>query len=413
MQKTISKYLLLEIITNFLVGILIFSFVLLTGKSFQLADLIVNKGMSLLVIVKLFGLMLPFFLVFTIPMSLALAVILAFGRASFDYEIIALKSSGVSLYQLLRPVLLFSIFAWVLTQYLTIFVTPTSNFHLRKFIVSVLRTQINVGIEEKVFNDLAGRIIYVDRVPVRSNHLYGILVFDDTNVERAITIIAQEGYLSSDEESQFLTIGLTNGSILLSNKYTDSDQIIVFNKYNMHLNLFGEGGENTTAKENREMTYDELKTSVDGLKRNLVGLEEEYKKTPSENNLAAVESTKRSIRRMQVEISKTFAIPFACIVFMLLGIPLSVQTNPKGKSGNLVLVILVIFIYYIFMAAGEVLGKNGVIPPLLSLWFGNMILGSTGLYLFIKAGKEKPVFIITLYTMASEFVTKLMARISR
>src|SRR4030042_1083425 len=184
MQKTISKYLLLELITNFTVGIFVFSFMMLTGKSFQLADLIVNKGMSVFTIVKFFGLMLPFFMVFTIPMSLALAVILTFGRASSDYEIIAFKSSGVSLYQLMRPVLLFSIFTWVLTLYLTIFVAPTSNYHLRRFVVSVLKTQINVGIEEKVFNDLGGRIIYVDRIPIRSNHLYGVLVFDDTNVDR-------------------------------------------------------------------------------------------------------------------------------------------------------------------------------------------------------------------------------------
>jgi lipopolysaccharide export system permease protein len=413
MQSTISKYLLLEIITNFFVGIILFSFVLLTGRTFQLADLIVNKGMSVFIIIKLFGMMLPFFLVFTIPMSLALAVILTFGRASYDYEIIALKSSGVSLYQLLRPVLIFSIFAWVLTSYLTIFVTPTSNFHLRKFIVTVLRTQINVGIEEKVFNDLAGRIIYVDRIPIRSNHLYGILVFDDTNADRAITIIAQEGVLSSDDAGQYLSISLSNGSILLSNKYTDSDQIIVFNNYSMNLNLFGEGGGKTVVKRNREMTLDELTASVDGLKQNLAGLKEEYKRHPSQQNRLLVDDVKSDIRAKEVEISKIFAIPFACIVFMILGIPLSVQINPKGKSGNLVLVILVIFSYYIFMAAGEVLGKNGLLPPLFSLWFGNVVLGGTGLYLFLKAAKEKPVFITTLYTTVSEYTMKGINRLLR
>jgi lipopolysaccharide export system permease protein len=413
MQKTISKYLLLELITNFTVGIFVFSFMMLTGKSFQLADLIVNKGMSVFTIVKFFGLMLPFFMVFTVPMSLALGVILTFGRASSDYEIIAFKSSGVSLYQLMRPVLLFSIFTWVLTLYLTIFVAPTSNYHLRRFVVSVLKTQINVGIEEKVFNDLGGRIIYVDRIPIRSNHLYGVLVFDDTNVDRAVTIIAQEGYISSDETSQFLTIGMVNGSILLSNRYTDSDQIVVFNKYNMHLNLFGEEGEDEEKKENQEMTLVELSAAVDGLRDNLVGLEDKYEQDPSEKNRILVYSTNRNIRKKQVEMSRILAIPFACIVFMILGVPLSVQTNPKGKSGNFVLVILVIFIYYIFMAAGEVLGRNGAIPPILSLWFGNVVLGLSGLYLFLRAVKEKPVFITTLYSTVSEYISRIMERISR
>jgi lipopolysaccharide export system permease protein len=415
MQRTISKYLLLEIITNFFVGFIIFTFVLLTGKTFQLTDMIVNKGMSLFIIIKLFGMMLPFFLVFTIPMSLALAVILTFGRASYDYEIIALKSSGVSLYQLVRPVFIFTVFAWVLTSYLTIFVAPTSNFKLQKFVVSVVRTQINVGIEEKVFNDLAGRIIYVDRIPVRSNRLYGILIFDDTNVDRAITIIAQEGELSSDETNQYLSISLTNGSILLSNKYTDSDQLMVFNDYSMNISPFEEDKAGRVIKKNWEMTLDELIASVAGLKQNLGGLEEELKHNPSEKTRlnAIVEDVRSHIRSQQVEISKMFAVPFACIIFMILGIPLSVQTNPKGKSGSLVLVILVIFVYYVFMAAGEAFGKNGWLPPLLSMWLGNVILGGAGLYLFIKAGREKPVFIITVYNALSDYVSKRIARLSR
>jgi lipopolysaccharide export system permease protein len=394
MQRIISKYLLLEVITNFLVGFIIFTFVLLTGKTFQLTDMIVNKGMSLLIILKLFGMMLPFFLVFTIPMSLALAVILTFGRASFDYEIIALKSSGVTLY-------------------LTIFVAPTSNFNLKKFVVSVLRTQINVGIEEKVFNDMAGRIIYVDHIPVRSNHLYGILIFDDTSTERAVTIIAQEGYLASDDTTQYLTISMRNGSILLSNKYTDSDQLIVFNNYSMNLSPFDEDEAGKVVKKNWEMTLDELTGSVAGLKQNLVGLEQQWKRYPSERNRMVVEDVKSQIRSKQVEISKMFAVPFACIIFMLLGVPLSVQTNPKGKSGNLVLVILVIFAYYVFMAGGEVLGKNGWLPALASMWLGNAVLGGMGLYLFIKAGREKPVFAITIYNALSEYVTKFISRLSR
>jgi lipopolysaccharide export system permease protein len=413
MQRIISKYLLLEVITNFLVGFIIFTFVLLTGKTFQLTDMIVNKGMSLLIILKLFGMMLPFFLVFTIPMSLALAVILTFGRASFDYEIIALKSSGVSLYQLVRPVFIFSVFAWVLTLYLTIFVAPTSNFNLKKFVVSVLRTQINVGIEEKVFNDMAGRIIYVDHIPVRSNHLYGILIFDDTSTERAVTIIAQEGYLASDDTTQYLTISMRNGSILLSNKYTDSDQLIVFNNYSMNLSPFDEDEAGKVVKKNWEMTLDELTGSVAGLKQNLVGLEQQWKRYPSERNRMVEEDVKSQIRSKQVEISKMFAVPFACIIFMLLGVPLSVQTNPKGKSGNLVLVILVIFAYYVFMAGGEVLGKNGWLPALASMWLGNAVLGGMGLYLFIKAGREKPVFAITIYNALSEYVTKFISRLSR
>jgi len=161
------------------------------------------------------------------------------------------------------------------------------------------------------------------------------------------------------------------------------------------------------------MTLWELRASAAGLERNLAGLKEEYKRHPSQQNRILVDDVAADIRAKEVEISKIFEIPFACIVFMILGIPLSVQINPKGKSGNIVLVVLVIFTYYIFMAAGEVLGKNGWIPPLFSLWFGNVVLGGAGLYLFIKAGREKPVFITTFYNSVSESISRILARLSR
>ncbi len=144
------------------------------------------------------------------------------------------------------------------------------------------------------------------------------------------------------------------------------------------------------------MTLDELRASIDGLRDNLVGLEEEYEKAP----VGKKPDTGCTVRiviygRNRLRYQEYFAIPFACIVFMILGIPLSVQINPKGKSGNFVLVILVIFIYYIFMAAGEVLGKNGAIPPLSlavvrkrgSWWIGIIPLpkgreGKTGFYYY-------------------------------
>jgi lipopolysaccharide export system permease protein len=413
MQRTISKYLLIEMISNFFIGFIVFTFVLLTGRTFQLTDMIVNKGLSVFAFFKLFGLMLPYFLVFTIPMSLALAIILTFGRASYDYEIIALKSSGISLWRLVRPVLIFSVFAWVLTSYLTIFVVPTSNFNLKKYVFRVLRSQINIGIEEKVFNNVGGRIIYVDRIPVRSNHLYGILVFDDTSTDRAVTIIAREGVISSDETTEYFTIRLKNGSVLLSNKYTDSDQLVVFNNYNFNMNLYEEDEAGKVIKKSWEMTIEELLVSINGLRQSLKGFEKEDRKNPSTQNKNFIDDLKSQIRSREVEISKMFAIPCACIVFMILGIPLSVQTNPKGRSGNLVLVILVIFAYYVFMALGEVLGKNGLLPALFSMWLGNVILGALGLYLFVKANRESPVALIRLYNAVYEVVAKFLSRISR
>jgi len=415
MQKIISRHFLLEILVNFSIGLVIFSFIIIMGRIFQLTEMMVSQGMSFIKVVTLIALMLPNFLVFTIPMSLVLSIILTFGRASRDYEIIAFKASGVSIYQLIRPVILFTLFTLVLTFYLTIYVAPRNNFNLHKFVVKIIGSQVNVALQEKVFNDMRGIIIYVDDIPANSDRLHGILVYDETNVDMAVTIIAQEGYIEAEEANSFLTISLINGTIILSSKKMDSDQTSVFNKYDLNINIFGdENNKEKVRKRDFEMTLGELYADIDWLRNDLVGHEREYLENPDDPEAKFhYDSTISSIRKRQVEISKRFAFPFACIVFMLIGIPLGIQTNPRGKSGGMFLAIIVIFAYYIFMLIGELLGKNGLIPPLYSMWIGNVIMGGAGLYIFIKTGRESPVLIITLYNNMMAFINKLFQRFNK
>lgn len=406
--------MIFEILANFSIGLVIFSFIIVMGRIFQLTEMMVSQGISLYNVVMLIALMLPNFLVFTIPMSLVLSIILTFGRASRDYEIIAFKASGISIYQLIRPVILFTLLTMVLTLYLTIYVAPRNNFNLHKFIVKVIGAQVNVALREKVFNDLRGIVIYVDDMPEDSDRLKGIVVYDETNVDIAVTIIAQEGYISNEESNSYITISLLNGTIILSSKKTESDQTSVFRRYDLNINIFGDdNSDEKVRKRDFEMTLSELYDEVAWLERDLVGHEREYRENPNEETKFHFESTKSSIRKRQVEISKRFAFPFACIVFMLIGIPLGIQTNPRGKSGGMFLAIVIIFIYYVFMLLGELLGKNGYIPPLYSMWIGNVILGGAGLYIFIKTGRESPVMIITLYNNMLVFFNKLFQRFSK
>jgi lipopolysaccharide export system permease protein len=415
MQKIIPKHLILEILANFSIGLVIFSFIIIMGRIFQLTEMMVSQGMSLFHVVMLIGLMLPNFLVFTIPMSLILAIILTFSRASRDYEIIALKASGISIYQIVRPAFLFTLLALTITLYLTIYVAPRNNFNLHKFLVRVISSQVNVALREKVFNDLKGIVIYVDKVSSKSDRLNGILIYDDSNVDTAITIIAQEGYITADESDSFLTITLINGTIILSNKETESEQTSVFERYSLNINIFGNEDDNKKVrKRDFEMTLDELYAEVEWLRGDLVGHTREYKENPEDPTaIFNYEGTLSSIRKRQVEISKRFAFPFACIVFMLIGIPLGIQTNPRGKSGGMFLAIVIIFVYYIFMLLGELFGKNGYINPLYSMWIGNVVLGGAGLYMFIKAGRESPILIITLYNNALTFINKFFQKFTK
>src|SRR4030066_538445 len=109
MIKTTYLYILKEVFPIFLIGLMVFTIILLMDKILKLIELIVTRGVSLTQILMLLLFISPSFLIFTIPMAFLLGTLLSFGRLSGDSEITAFKASGMSLYQLYLPVLLFSI----------------------------------------------------------------------------------------------------------------------------------------------------------------------------------------------------------------------------------------------------------------------------------------------------------------
>ena len=108
-MKIIDRYVWKELLVPFLLGIFVFTFLLLLDKIFDLTDLIINKGVPIPLVILLLTYILPAFLVLTIPIGFLLAILVAFGRLSADMEIVALKASGVSPLRLLRPVLVFAV----------------------------------------------------------------------------------------------------------------------------------------------------------------------------------------------------------------------------------------------------------------------------------------------------------------
>lgn len=118
------RYILRETLTPFLLGLAIFTFVLLMGRLLRLVEMVLNKGVPLIDILKLFAFLLPSFLVLTLPLAFLLGVLLGFGRLSSEAEVIALKSSGISLYDMAKPVLALAVAISLATALLSVFAQP-------------------------------------------------------------------------------------------------------------------------------------------------------------------------------------------------------------------------------------------------------------------------------------------------
>ena len=160
MKRIVSSYIFRETLTPFGLGLLVFTMVLLLQRIIRLIEMIVNKGVPPGSVFKLILYLLPYFFVFTIPMALLLAVLVAFSRLHADSEITALKASGLSLGQLLPPVFFLAAICYVVTTAITLSVLPNANHAFRNLLYSVGRTKALVGIKERVFIDDFDEILF-------------------------------------------------------------------------------------------------------------------------------------------------------------------------------------------------------------------------------------------------------------
>ena len=179
-MRIIDRYILREIAVPFALGLVIFTLILLIARILKLIEMVVNRGVPLIEVLKLFSYILPAFLEVTVPMALLLSILVGLGRLSADSEIIALKTSGISLLQIARPVAIFSMGIFALALLLSGFLRPWGNGLLREGLLDIAKIRASAGLKERVFtNVFPGIVIYVDDIAPGGGRVSGILISDE------------------------------------------------------------------------------------------------------------------------------------------------------------------------------------------------------------------------------------------
>lgn len=367
--KILNGYVFRELFSPFLVSLLIFSMILLMGRTLKFSDLLINKGLALLDLGQLITYIFIPFLVYIIPMSVLLSVLLALGRLSVDNEITSMKSSGISLYQLIVPVGAFSFIAFCLTGIIIIYAYPWGFASLREFAYKIARTSSEIGLQERVFNDsFDGMIIYVDKISVRGGSIQGIFISDGRDPAISTTILAREAFIESDPAALSINMRLYNGQFHRVSNDLETIQMGNFDTYDIVLDLKSAFGELKKKKRKyREMSLSEMIRSL-----KMSGMQ------------------KQELNEIKIEYHKKFAIPFASFVFGLIGIPLGIRKIRGGKSYGFTISLIVILAYYLLMLMAETLAKNSMLIPLVAMWLPNAVLGTLGLVLMRAAARETP-----------------------
>ncbi len=381
MPRILHKYILKELFQFFAISIITFTFILLVTKVFTFADLIINKGVAPSAIGLLILYTLPYSFVFTLPISTLLAVLLTFLRLTHDNEMTAIKASGISLYQVLPPVFVLTVFAYLCASYMTIYAMPMGKRAFNELVYSVAHERAYAGIKPRYFNDdFKNIVLYANEIDISGKFLQDIFISDKRDPRLSNTIVAKKGIIVSNPEQKRLALKLIDGSIHYDSKDMTTSDTIWFSKYELSLDL------QQLVKNQKERGIRESEMSI----AELIAKLKSYKSTDIKYNLYLT------------ELHKKFALPLSCIILGLIAVPLGMQTKVSGSPGGISFGLGIFLLYYILFAAGKSFDDSGIYPPALGIWFPNIFLGALTILMVRKAAREEPIRFLGLFNRLSE-----------
>ncbi len=383
-----NRYILKEMFIPFSINIFIFTFLFLMTEMIEITNWVVNYKLSIWSVLAFIFYTLPWFLMFIIPMSVMLAVLLTFLRLSSDNEIVAIKSGGLSIYGLLPPVLIFALIGFLLTIFITLYGIPRAKASLEEMALKVAASNADIGLKERTFTDaFKGVMLYVNKVDLKNKKLIDVFIEDKRQPEIVTTVVAPEGRLISEPEKFIYHLILSNGSIHQTNLKERSVNSIQFNTYTLSLDFKKEMGPVTRKKKHREeMSIAELRQFI----KDSANKDEDYYKA-------------------KIVLHRRFSIPVACLALGLLAFPLGIQSKSTKRSFGLIACLFFFFLYYLLLTAGYSFGESGAYPAVIGMWLPNFVIAGIGLYFLRQIGRERS---LKLYLLAQR-IQQLLTRFRR
>jgi lipopolysaccharide export system permease protein len=365
-MRVITKAILKEMAMVASITLLGLVVLVLLQQAMRLADLITKQGVSPLTIAPILLLALPALVVTILPVCSLMAPAITYSRLATDSELLALKATGYSFYQLLTPVLGLGVFMGIATSALMLEAIPHANFLARQLIFEAVSTSLQLRIRERVFQSpLPGLVVYVERIDERNGQLEGVLIADSRNAE-STTIFASEAEILPDFAGMRVVVRMRDGS-LMRREGEQGFQQAAFERYSFVIEVGSPwDGAELSRKRVREMTLGEIGQQVQTLKAN-----------------------GGSYLRALVEWHKRVALPVSCLVLVFVGAPVGSLNRRTGRLGGFASSAGSLLLYYILVTAGSSLAETGTISPILGVWAPNALaLFAAVCLVFIMNGRR-------------------------
>jgi LPS export ABC transporter permease LptF/LPS export ABC transporter permease LptG len=365
-MRILTRYILREIASHAFIGCALFTFILFTSDLARILELVVRNSAPVPSVAEIFFLTVPVALTYTIPMGVLVGILIGLSRLSADSEITAMRASGIGVWSFLRIISIFVIGAWLLALGNSVYIAPKSQASLARLQDKLKASQISFEIQPRVFyEDFPHLVLYVQDIKAaRGAALWkGIFIADMTNPAAPIITLARQGVLVSEGPSQ-LHLHLIDGSRHESDpKVADEYRISTFDQFDLPISI---------AQNNKK---------------------EEEPAPLAQTPTFQLRPFARTINKAggwwyYIEFHRRFALPTACLVLALVGIPLGLSSKKGGKSFGFVITILLVFAYYLISLIGVSLARQGKVTPALGAWMGDIIFFATGIFLLWRVEKR-------------------------
>ncbi len=364
-MRLFTRYILREIIGYAALGGLLFTFVLLMRYLLPLLELFVRGIASPFDLLKLLGDLLPNFLTLVLPMAVLIGILLGLSRLAADSEITAMRASGLGVVTFLRVVGLFAVVCWAAGLFNALYVAPRASAALLRYEEQSKNSQATLEVQPRVFyEDLKNYVLYVQDVMPGSNGtaLWKNVFLADLSQPASPHIVTAKDAVVLGGGGQTLHLELANGARHDNSANTPNEyEISTFSSTDLPV----QSGQN---EETQHITRRDTVLYA-------MGTRELWRQAYGPG------SAPDSSPIYRIELQRRLAFPTACLVLMLVGVPMGLSSKRGGKGAAFVLTLVLVMLYYVCSFMGTALARDGKVPAGLGVWGANILFSVAGVLL--------------------------------
>jgi LPS export ABC transporter permease LptG/LPS export ABC transporter permease LptF len=365
-MRTLTRYVLKEVLSHAALGITLFTFVIFMRDVGKLLELVVRNSAPLPSVAEIFFLTLPSALTLTLPMGVLVGILIGLSRMAADSEVTAMRASGIGSSAFVSMIAIFAVAAWLVALLNSMVIAPRSAAELISLQNSMKNAQVSFAVQPRVFyENFKDRVLYVQdaEAGIGAAVWKNIFLADISNPAAPRVTIAEQAVVIAEDQDR-IRLHLKNGA---------QHETIPRSPQQYNITTFAESDipvetPSAVTQAKRDPPAAEL-TTTELLRRS-------YDKDPVR------------ARWYLIEFHRRMALPTSCLVLALVGIPLGLSSKKGGKSTGFVLTILLVFAYYIVSLSGVALSRQGKLPPAIGVWIANFVFGAAGIWLLRRVDRS-------------------------